>query len=177
MADCFFWGFYLREEYPGVIGKTTEHIYKSGKQLKWTCVGLEYFQPLFQDKAFQDPEARQAIIMVAKTHGISGHMNYREKQSRNELILSYELVWENNYERATRTARARILSAPYSEYGRLDVSLRMIARRLRLRRMEPRKLRPWYRAEYTKWHATRYAETQQRAKLVAIGNHSKSHRD
>ncbi|KAK1622179.1 hypothetical protein BDP81DRAFT_361379, partial [Colletotrichum phormii] len=233
IADCFFWGFYLREEYPGVIGKTTRYINKSGKQLKWMCVGLEYFQPLFQDKTFQDPEGRQAIMMVAKTfwdeerwaeagiswemsffgfslkdtnifcdnryslHGIrapwpafclssSGHMDvydywsieepfqenrygipaislcamttsdfwethvpkYGYKALRYKGLCVAEQVWENNYERATRTARARILDAPYSEYGRLDVGLRMIARRLRLRRMELRKLRPWYKAEF-----------------------------
>ncbi|KAF4774271.1 cytochrome b5-like Heme/Steroid binding domain-containing protein [Colletotrichum scovillei] len=53
----------------------------------------------------------------------------------------------------------------------------MIAQRLRLRRLDLRRLRPWFKEEYTKWDATVYAETQLRYKLIDIGFSSKSHHD
>ncbi|KAK1445760.1 cytochrome b5-like Heme/Steroid binding domain-containing protein [Colletotrichum melonis] len=288
IADTFFWGFYLREEWPSAIGLTTKLIDKNGRQLKWMRVGIEYFQPIFQNMMFQDPEGRQATFLVTKTHGISGHMHrsYQEKHPKEPLMatevfwdeekyaeagISWEMsffgfslkdvsggpqkaghalfgirapwpafcvssaghmdtydkgplteafrehrpgipaivpcamttsdfwethvpkygykalrykgvcvserVWESHYQDAARTSRAKILDPPYSEYGRLDHSMRMIAQRLRLRRLELRRLRPWYKEEYTKWHATIYAETQLRCKLADIGSSSKSHHD
>ncbi|KXH63392.1 hypothetical protein CNYM01_07775 [Colletotrichum nymphaeae SA-01] len=264
IADTFFWGFYLRDEWPSAIGTTTRYIDKNGRQLKWMCVGIEYFQPIFQNIMFQDPEGRQATFLVTKTHGISGHMqrSYQEKHPREPLFatevyvvggpqksrhglfgirapwpafcmssvghmntydggpltepfrenlpgipaivlcamttsdfwethvpkygykaLRYkgvcvsERLWESHYQDAALTSRAKILDPPYSEYGRLDHSMRMIAQRLRLRRLDLRRLRPWYKEEYTKWYATVYAETQLRYKLVDIGFSSKSHHD
>ncbi|KAF4774238.1 hypothetical protein HER10_EVM0010613 [Colletotrichum scovillei] len=67
IADTFFWGFYLRDEWPSAIGTTTRLLDKNGRQLKWMCVGIEYFQPIFQNIMFQDPEGRQATFLVTKT--------------------------------------------------------------------------------------------------------------
>ncbi|KAK1708888.1 uncharacterized protein BDZ83DRAFT_797439 [Colletotrichum acutatum] len=288
IADTFFWGFFLREEWPAAIGLTMRHIDKEGRQLKWMRVGIEYFQPLFRNIKFQDPEGRQAAFLVTKTHGISGHMHrsYLDKHPKEPLLatevfwdeeryaeagISWEMsffgfslkdiyggphndrhtlfgirapwpafcvssfghmdtydkgpltepfreykpgipaivlcamttsdfwethvrkygykalrykgvcvserFWESHYQDAARTSRARILDPPYSGYGRLDLSMRMIAQRLRLRRLELRRLRPWYKEEYTKWHTTIYAETQLRSRLADIGFSSKSHHD
>ncbi|KAK1714318.1 hypothetical protein BDP67DRAFT_401691 [Colletotrichum lupini] len=263
IADTFFWGFYLREESPSAIGLTSKLIDKNGRLLKWMRVGIEYFQPIFQNMMFQDPEGRQATFLVTKTFwdeekyaeaGISWEMSffgfslkdvssgpqraghalfgirapwpafcvssagrmdtydngplteafrehrpgipaivpcamtssdfwethvpkYGYKALRYKGVCVSERVWESHYQDAARTSRAKILDPPYSEYGRLDHSMRMIAQRLRLRRLELRRLRPWYKEEYTKWHATIYAETQLRCKLADIGSSSKSHHD
>lgn len=67
IADTFFWGFYLREEWPAALGLTMRHIDKEGRQLKWMRVGIEFLQPLFRDMMFQDPEGRQATFIVTKT--------------------------------------------------------------------------------------------------------------
>ncbi|KAK1522345.1 uncharacterized protein CCOS01_10057 [Colletotrichum costaricense] len=95
IADTFFWGFYLREESPSAIGLTSKLIDKNGRLLKWMRVGIEYFQPIFQNMMFQDPEGRQATFLVTKTHGISGHMHrsYQEKHPE-EPLMATEAFWD-----------------------------------------------------------------------------------
>ncbi|KAL0776035.1 hypothetical protein CaCOL14_007322 [Colletotrichum acutatum] len=100
IADTFFWGFFLREEWPAAIGLTMRHIDKEGRQLKWMRVGIEYFQPLFRNIKFQDPEGRQAAFLVTKTHGISGHMHrsYLDKHPKEPLLATeVSVLWPYNH--------------------------------------------------------------------------------
>ncbi|KAJ0163654.1 putative Delta(5) fatty acid desaturase C [Colletotrichum tanaceti] len=59
---------------------------------------------------------------------------------------------------------AKIMSEPYkySGYAELDKSMKSVAQMLRKRRLDLKRLRPWYHGEYFFWHQTVYAHSMRR---------------
>ncbi|KAK2001908.1 cytochrome b5-like Heme/Steroid binding domain-containing protein [Colletotrichum falcatum] len=62
---------------------------------------------------------------------------------------------------------AKIMDEPYkySRYGELNRSMKAVAKKLRKRRLDLKKMRPWYAQEYALWSKTVYAESNLRSDL------------
>ncbi|KAK2059522.1 hypothetical protein LY76DRAFT_512016 [Colletotrichum caudatum] len=65
---------------------------------------------------------------------------------------------------------AKIMDQPYkySRYDDLNQSMKAVARKLRKRRLDLKRLRPWYAQEYALWSRTLYAETRLRFALFTL---------
>ncbi|KAK2034755.1 hypothetical protein LX32DRAFT_339300 [Colletotrichum zoysiae] len=65
---------------------------------------------------------------------------------------------------------AKIMDQPYkySRYDDLNQSMKAVAQKLRKRRLDLKRLRPWYAQEYALWSRTIYAETVLRSTLNTL---------
>ncbi|KAK1967021.1 cytochrome b5-like Heme/Steroid binding domain-containing protein [Colletotrichum sublineola] len=65
---------------------------------------------------------------------------------------------------------AKIMDQPYkySGYSELNRGMKAVAQKLRKRRLDLKRLRPWYAKEYAFWSRTLYAETTLRSALVYL---------
>ncbi|KAK2040408.1 hypothetical protein LZ31DRAFT_568700 [Colletotrichum somersetense] len=65
---------------------------------------------------------------------------------------------------------AKIMDQPYkySRYDDLNQSMKAVAQKLRKRRLDLKRLRPWYAKEYALWSRTLYAETALRSTLLML---------
>ncbi|KAK1593780.1 cytochrome b5-like Heme/Steroid binding domain-containing protein [Colletotrichum navitas] len=84
--------------------------------------------------------------------------------------LRWTWVCEGRFETSNGEAQmrpAKIMGQPYrySRYGELNRSMKTVAQRLRKRRLDLKRLRPWYAQEYAFWSRTLYAETMLRSAL------------
>ncbi|GKT50852.1 putative cytochrome b5 [Colletotrichum spaethianum] len=70
----------------------------------------------------------------------------------------------------TQMRPAKIMEIPfkYSRYDELNRSMKAVAEKLRKRRLDLKRLRPWYAEEYDVWCGTVYADTSLRNSLMSF---------
>ncbi|OHW99670.1 cytochrome b5-like heme steroid binding domain-containing protein [Colletotrichum incanum] len=80
-------------------------------------------------------------------------------EGKSEMNNGAEKIWP-----------AKIMDPPYkySRYEELNKSMKAVAQKLRKRRLDLKRLRPWYAEEYALWCRTVYAETTLRSTMMLL---------